>query len=299
MSRISLLVSVVLLPLALITQAPSRPKIKPIADANVPKPDEEGAIGKKKRQDFVNSSCVCAVYPVWDDGEGNYLYSAEICEPATSCMLTDVAYYWESAMEYPKDCDPNGTLGNCDQCNPMRLVKQRPSVPDVPGLSYKFPKTVAASDAFPNRVPHPDTPTLPDAGNAGRPRFGVADEIGLLVSFAADMDPDPDDGNTIPRKPVVAKLLVTLVNPRAARAPNSADLLYERRMVCVGYEIDRNDLDQNDAIVSIPNSCVAIAARRFHPEDDQRPANPLVQEVCLGLNRFLVVLAKPDALSKP
>src|SRR5581483_2136636 len=151
---------------------------------------------RAQMREFTDSSCVCAMYPVWDDGNDNYLYYAEICGGPPSCPIEDVVYFYEGPLVWPQSCATGGDCGDCEGPNPTEKGQgAKDKAPDkFKGLSAKAPWTTTLKDFLPqdNKIKYPD-----NSGKTASPRKGINDSASFFVIFNAN-------GETVVAKVFVA-----------------------------------------------------------------------------------------------
>ncbi len=262
MVRAAFFVSLVGLAALLFAQEPSAQNANPTkGDHPVIKPVPESAT-------LTSTICACPIYPVYQDGN-DVLYYTEVCTPATSCTVNDVAYCWASDLNWPYACVPTGTNGNCDACDGIDFTQKDVGSAFGGMLAKKNKADTLQDHLLPTDVHFPD-------GQA-HPRQGVKNVYtnDFYVKFK-------DKNNIV----IYAKLFVARVRADeniGAPNPEQSD-----RLLFLGYQV--GDLESTEKANAI--SVQSVVARR-------RTANGLetqserVRTVLVSGSKFLVLLAKP------
>lgn len=263
----------------LVADDASKQVIEPIAENVNPRtrdlagcsPDDD----LKMRIQTTTTRCVCAVFPVWDDGS-NFLYYSELCSTAPSCELLDVVYYWDGPLQYwPVGCNPPGT-DPCGDCAAVRISTLVDSDPKFPRDFAKARKNHSALQNLPNKVPHNTS------GKFALPRQAVNGSLSCLVKFNALTTDDPTGAT----REAYAKLFILQIDMSKDDVNTPKMDTKPFRFIYVGYEIKPEDIVDTDKVRSVTSK---LAMRKLR--SGAAGVDPGVQEVELDGHSYLVVLS--------
>ncbi|MDX1967335.1 MAG: hypothetical protein SFV23_09205, partial [Planctomycetaceae bacterium] len=253
--------------------------VEPIAENVNGMTDNRGSCSPtddlKMRLQMTTTRCVCAVFPIWDDGS-NFLYYSELCSTTPSCELLDVVYYWDGPLEnWPVGCNPPGN-DPCGDCAPVSMTAFVNSDPKFPRNFSKARKTHSALHNLPNKVPHSRS------GVFALPREAVDGSLSCLVKFNALTTDDPT-GET---REAYAKLFILQVDMTNddVNAPKMDTKPF--RFIYAGYEIKPEDIVAGDKVRSVTSK---LGIRKLRSGDAGVDAG--VQTVELDGHSYLVVLS--------